>query len=306
MQDLNDLFYFVQVVDHGGFAPAGRALGVPKSTLSRRVAVLEARLGAQLIHRTTRSVSVTELGQEYYRHCVAMLVEADAAQEAVERRLAQPQGLVHLSCPPGLLCFLVAPLISRFMEQYPRVQVQLEATNRRVDVVREGFDLALRVRFPPLADSDLSMRVLSKSPHRLMAAPELFAESTQPAVPEDLHDFPTLGLERHGTTHIWHLNGPDGATARIEHHPRLVTDDVATLRRAAIDGHGVVQLPLIVGGNDIAAGTLVDVLPDWVPRDGIFHAIFPSRRGLLPSVRALIDYLADNLEDVDFIPHDAF
>lgn len=302
MQDLNDLFYFVQVVDHCGFAPAGRALGIPKSKLSRRVAALESRLGVRLINRSTRSVSVTELGQAYYSHCAAMLVEAEAAQETIERTLAQPQGLVRMSCPPGILCFLVAPLLSQFMAQYPRVQVHLEATSRRVDVVREGFDLALRVRFPPLEDSDLSMRMLSQSPQRLMAAPALFERFAEPQAPGDLHTLPTLDWERPDKSHTWCLDGPDGVSTRIDHRPRLVTDDVVMLRRAALDGHGVVQLPLLVGGRDIAAGRLVEVLPGWVPRGGILHAVFPSRRGLLPSVRALIDYLAASLEDVDFKP----
>lgn len=301
MQDLNDLFYFVQVVDHGGFAPAARAIGMPKSKLSRRVAQLEKRLGVGLIHRSTRNLAVTELGQAYYEHCAAMLVEADVAQETIDRSIAEPQGLIRMSCPPGMLCFVVAEQLSAFMARYPRVRVELEASGRRVDVVREGFDLAIRVRFPPLEDSELNVRVLSRSPQRLMAAPSLFEHYPRPTVPGDLNNLPSLDWVRPNHTHTWCLDGPDGSSTQIDHRPRLVTDDLITLRRAALAGLGVVQLPLLVGGQDVTDGTLVDVLPGWAPRGGVVQAVFPSRRGLLPAVRALIDFMAARFADQDFL-----
>lgn len=300
MQDLNDLYYFVKVVEHGGFAPAGRALGEPKSKLSRRVGFLEERLGTRLINRSTRRFAVTEVGQEYYRHCVAMLVEAESAQEVIDRSRAEPRGLVRLSCPPGLLYFLIAPLLVRFMEKYPEVTVEMEAASRRVDVIREGFDVALRVRFPPLEDSNLTMKVLSKSPQCLMASPQLLERFPRPRAPSDLRAFPSLDFEEPDGRHVWCLDGPDQVSTRVHHQPRLVTDDVFTLHEAALAGLGVVRLPMIVGGRDLLNGRLASVLPDWRPRGGIFHAVFPSRRGLLPSVRALLDFLGDSLEDVDF------
>ncbi|AWN17840.1 LysR substrate-binding domain-containing protein [Salinisphaera sp. LB1] len=299
MQDLNDLFYFVQVIDHGGFAPAARAIGVPKSKLSRRVAQLEKRLGVGLIHRSTRNLAVTELGQAYYEHCAAMLLEAEAAQETIDRSIAQPQGLIRMSCPPGMLCFVVAEQLSIFMARYPRVRVELEASGRRVDVVREGFDLAIRVRFPPLEDSELNVRVLSASPQLLMAAPSLFEDYSRPKVPGDLNGLPSLDWVRPGHTHTWCLEGPHGASTQIDHRPRLVTDDLITLHRTALAGLGIVQLPLLVGGRHITEGTLVDALPGWAPRGGVVQAVFPSRRGLLPAVRALIDFLAERFADQD-------
>ncbi|MES1926571.1 LysR substrate-binding domain-containing protein [Salinisphaera sp. T31B1] len=301
MQDLNDLFYFVQVVEHGGFAAAGRAIGVPKSKLSRRLAQLETRLGVVLIHRSTRSLTVTELGQAYYEHCAAMLVEAQAAQATIDRSIAEPRGLIRVSCPPGLLCFVVAEYLSAFMQRYPGVRIELEASGRRVDVIREGFDLAIRVRFPPFEDSELKVRMLSRSPQRLMAAPSLFERYWQPAVPGDLQGLPSLDWTRPGPTHTWCLDGPAGTSTQIDHRPRLVTDDLISLRRAALAGLGVVQLPMLVGGQDIAAGTLVDALPGWTPRTGVVQAVFPSRRGLLPAVRLLIDYLAEHFADQDFL-----
>lgn len=294
MDDLNDLYYFAQVVEHGGFAPAGRALNMPKSKLSRRIALLEERLGVRLLQRSPRHFSVTEIGLEYQRHCLAMLVEAQAAREAIERTRSEPQGLVRMSCPTTLLQYRVGELVSRFMLEYPKVQVQLEATNRRVDVLGEGLDLALRVRFPPLESSDLVMRVLADSPQRLVASPEFLRGRELPLRPADLSGLPSLdwGPPRE---HRWCLEGPDGATAEVRHQPRLVSDDMSTLRQAALRGVGVVQLPCMVVEQDLQAGRLLDIMPQWAPRCGVVHALFPSRRGLLPSVRSLIDYLAEQM-----------
>lgn len=301
MQDLNDLYYFVKVVDHGGFAPAGRALGVPKSKLSRRIAMLEDRLDTRLINRSTRRFTITELGQEYYRHCVAMLVEAEAAQEVIDRSRAEPRGVIRMSCPPGLIYFHVGQLLVRFMARYPDVKVEIDATSRRVDVLKEGLDLALRVRFPPLEDSGLTMKVLSKSPQCLMASKDFFEHHQQPETPDDLANLPSLDFEPSDGKHIWCLDGPNGASAQVRHSPRLVTDDVFTLRQAALEGLGVVRMPLIVGGRDLVEGRLIDVLPGWKPRGGVLHAVFPSRRGLMPAVRALLDFLGESMEDVDWV-----
>ncbi|MGD9802002.1 MAG: LysR substrate-binding domain-containing protein [Hyphomicrobiaceae bacterium] len=292
MRDLNDLYFFVQAVDHGGFAPAARSLGMPKSRLSRRIAVLEDRLGVRLVQRTTRRFAVTEIGQEYYRHCVAMLVEANAADEAIARIRSEPQGLVKVSCPSALIYFQVGDMIGRFMAANPRVEIHLECTNRRVDVIAEGFDLALRARLPPLEDSELIMKVLGNSRHRLLASPELLKRHTEPLVPADLAGLPSVDVGPPPGEHFWSLDGPDGSHARIRHHPRLIVDDMVALCFAARNGVGVAELPTMMIGREIENGGLVDVLPDWSPKSRVVHAVFPSRRGLLPSVRALLDHLA--------------
>jgi DNA-binding transcriptional LysR family regulator len=292
VQDLNDLFFFAQVVEHGGFAAAGRALGMQRSKLSRRIGLLEDRLGVRLIQRSTRRFSVTEIGRVYYRHCIAVLVEADAAQEAIDRTRSEPRGRVRLICPVALLHFHVAEMLARFMAANPLVQVQLESSNRRVDVVQEGFDVAIRVGFPPLEESDLVMKTLADSAQRLVASPKLLEGRARPLVPTALNGLPSLACGASPHEHSWCLEGPDGATALIRHEPRMVTDDMAALRAAALHGVGVVQLPTMMVRKDLLEGKLVDALPHWVPRSGIVHALFPSRRGLLPSVRALIDFLA--------------
>lgn len=293
MQDLNDLFYFAQVVEHGGYSAAARALGMPKSRLSRRVIALEERLGVRLLQRTSRRLSVTEIGQEFHRHCLAMLVEANAAQEAIDRSRSGPQGIVRVSAPAALVCFEVGPMIARFMAANPRVVVELESTSRRVDVVGEGIDVALRVRFPPLEPTDLVMRQLAESPQRLVGHPGLFAESGMPRVPADLGAYPSLDLAGSTSRHTWELTGPDGTKARIGHHPRLVTDDLAQLFHAALEGVGIVRLPSMVADEALADGRLVEVLPGWSLQSWIVHAVFASRRGLLPSVRGLIDFLVE-------------
>jgi DNA-binding transcriptional LysR family regulator len=294
VDDLNDLYYFAQVVEHGGFAAAGRALHTPKSKLSRRIALLEERLGVRLLQRSTRHFSVTEIGQEYHRHCLAMLIEAQAAREAIERTRSEPQGIVRMSCPTTLLQYRIGDLISRFMVLNPKVQVHLDATNRHVDVLGEGLDLALRVRFPPLENSDLVMRVLADSPQRLVASPELLKGRTLPLLPADLSGLPSLDWRQPGD-HLWQLEGPNGAMAEVRHQPRLISDDMTTLLQAALRGVGLVQLPCMVVEQELAQGRLLDIMPQWAPRCGVVHALFPSRRGLLPSVRGLIDFLAEQL-----------
>lgn len=292
MQDLNDLYYFVQVVDHGSYAAAGRAIGMPKSKLSRRIIALEDRLGVRLLQRSTRKLAVTEIGQEYYRHCVAMLVEASAAQEAIDRSRSGPQGLIRVSAPPALVCFEIGPMIARYMAVNPRVTVELESTSRRVDVIGEAVDVAVRVRFPPLEQTDLVMRTLGESPQRLVASPRLLADRKLPLVPADLATLPSLDFAPMLPRHVWQLDSSEGGSVRIAHKPRLVTDDMSQLLHAALEGVGVAKLPNMVTGRYIASGQLLDATPGWTPQSGIVHAVFPSRRGLLPSVRGLIEFLA--------------
>ncbi len=215
LTDLNDLFFFASVVDHQGFAPAGRALGIPKSKLSRRVALLEERLGVRLIQRSTRRFSVTELGQTYYAHCKAMLVEAEAAQQAIEQTRAEPCGTVRMSCPVAILHTRVGSMVAAFMADYPKVTVHLEATNRRVDVVGEGLDLAIRVRPPPLEDSDLVLKILAQRTWCVAASPALVRTLGPAQTPEDLRKYPTLDLGPAHAQHQWRLTGRGGAVPRL-------------------------------------------------------------------------------------------
>ena len=296
MHDLNDMFFFAKVVEHGGFSAAARALGVQTSRLSRRVAELEEQLGVRLLQRSTRRVSVTEVGQRFYQHCAALAAEAQAAQDTVDSTRSEPQGLVRLSCPPAFLQNGVSDILTRFLQQHPRVRLHVEATNRRVDVIEEGFDLALRVRTPPLEDSGLVVRILTQSRVMMVASPGLLARHGRPERLEDLDAMPTMGAAWASGRHAWSFVTPDGSTASRSYQPRLAVDDFTTLRQAALDGIGIVYLPQYLVQDALDQGALEQVLPGYTLPEGIAHVVFPSRRGLVPAVRSLIDALAAGYE----------
>jgi len=294
--DLNDLYYFVHVVEHSGFASAGRALGIPKSKLSRRIARLEERLSTKLLLRTTRSFGVTEAGRAYYMHCRAMLTEAEAAEESIALTHSEPRGVIRMTCPVALLATRVGEMVAEFMALYPRVELHLDETNRKVDVIAEGIDLAIRVRPPPLEDSELVMRVLSDRGQCLVASPDLLSRLGAPDGPADLGRLPSMDLGQPQDEHRWLLCGPDEARAEVRHQPRYVTRSMLALRAAAIAGVGVVQLPRMMVTDQFARGELVQVLPDWSPRREIIHVVFASRRGQIPAVRALVDFLVEQFD----------
>jgi len=295
IQDLNNLYFFAKVVDFGSYTAAAKALGLQTSKLSRRIAALETELGVRLINRTTRRLSLTEAGKTFHRHCLALLDEAQAAKDAMSQILASPQGLVRISCPTGLLQGGVADVLVRFLAKQPRVRIALDATNRRVDVVDEGLDIALRVRKPPLEDSDLAMRAFGPDEMILVASPELIAAHGEPQTLEDIARMPTLSMASADERSTWRFLGVDGEPAELTHSPRLCTDDLFTLRRAALQGIGAVLVPRLLVANDLEGGALIRLLPSLKAHVGIVHAVFPSRRGMVPAVRALLDLLSETV-----------
>lgn len=228
-----------------------------------------------------------------------MLIEAEAAQQAVDTLRAEPRGSVRITCPVTLLHVHIGPMLARFMARYPGVTLHLEATNRRVDVVGEGIDVAIRVRPRPIEDSDLVMRVLADRGHRLVASPELISRLGRPQAPSELSAWPGLSTGANKHQHKWQLTGPEGARAEVYFTPRMVTTDMLALREAAMAGVGVVQLPLLMVRDQLASGELEVVLDEWQPRREVIHAVFASRRGLLPSVRALVDYLSEEYQRME-------
>ncbi|MDE7546982.1 LysR substrate-binding domain-containing protein [Acetobacter fabarum] len=291
MRDLNDYYYFVQVVDFKGFSSAARAIGVQKSLLSRRIAVLETFLNTRLLQRSSRHFSLTQTGRRFYEHCKAMLAEAELAEQSIAQLQAEPCGLIRMSCPVALLNFQFGAILSRFLVRYPSVNLQLESTNRRVDVLQEGYDLAVRVRFPPITSSDLVMRVLDTSTQCLICAPGVLAAHLD--TPADLASFPSMDFHTNPAEHFWSLENKLGQSATVFHTPCLITDDLAVLREAALAGVGIVQLPTIMVWKDVQAGRLVQALPHWTPHAGLVHAVIPSRKGVMPAVRALLDFMAE-------------
>jgi DNA-binding transcriptional LysR family regulator len=297
MQYLNDMYLFAKVVEHGGYSAAARALGMPTSRLSRRIVELEQALDVRLLNRTTRKISMTEVGRQFHQHCVALVAEASAARDTIEHTRAEPSGLVRISCPLGLLHSRVGAIAADFLQAHPLVRLHVDATNRRVDVVDEGYDIALRVRTPPLLDSDLVVRPLGSSQLILLASPALLAAHGEPSSLSDLDRFQTLSMTSPGERHRWQFEGPDGQVQTHVHTPRLITDDFVSLRQGALNGLGLTFLPEFMAHADIENGLLRHVLPQFALPQGVVHAVFPSRRGMAPAVRALIDALVRGFSD---------
>ena len=295
-KDLNNLYFFARVVDFGSYTAAAEALGLQTSKLSRRVGALESELGVRLLNRTTRKLSLTEAGKTFHRHCVALIAEAEAAKDAMSQTLSSPRGVVRVSCPTGLLQGGVADILGRYLTAHPQVRIALEATNRRVDVVDEGIDIAIRVRVPPLEDSDLAMRSFGPSELILVGSPSLVAAHGRPQALTDIERMPTLSMGTAGQEYSWRFVDSDSNSTELIHSPRLSTDDLHTLRRAAIRGVGVACLPALFVADDLSSGELIRLLPSLSSRFGVVHAVFPSRRGMVPAVRALLDFLSEGFK----------
>ena len=287
--DLNDYVYFAEVVAHGGFAAAGRALRLPKSKLSRRIAGLEARLGVRLIERSSRRFRVTEVGQSFYERCRAMLLEAEQAEAVVAEAQAEPHGRIRFSCPTGMM-EVIAALVPPFLARYPKVRLQVLAFDRSVDLIEERIDVALRVRSALTSDAALTMRTLGHSRRILVASPQMAGHVRSDIAA--LSALPTLSTSDDAGEIEWHLEREDGMRQIVRHEPRMSCGDFAAVRVAAAAGLGIALLPDHVCGEALGNGQLVRVLPDWSGQQGILHIVFTTRRGLPPSVRALIDHLA--------------
>ena len=293
MQDLNDMLYFAEVVERGGFAAAGRALGIPKSRLSRRVSDLETQLGVRLLQRTTRKLSLTEVGEAYLRHCQAMRESAQAAADTVAQVQTTPRGTIRVSCPVTLAQTVVAELMPRFLASCPEVRIDMLVSNRAVNLVEEGIDVALRVR--PSVDDSGSMVVkrLDHTTQILVASPELLIRQGTPQTLDDLAKLDSIAMSAPDGRSTWNLIGPGGVHQQVQHTPRYVADDLLTLKYAAVAGTGVCWMPDYMCQEEMRERKLVRVLPDWAPAPAIVHAAFPSRRGLSPAVRRFLDYLGE-------------
>jgi DNA-binding transcriptional LysR family regulator len=249
---------------------------------------LEERLGLRLIERSSRRFRVTDTGQAFYERCRAILAEAEQAEALVMQAQAEPHGRIRFSCPTGML-EPIAGLISSFLLRYPKVRLQLVATDRPVDLIAERVDLALRVRASLTSDAALTMRSLGKSTRIVVASPQL---ANRIETIEQLGQMPALATSDAADDLEWHLETEAGRKHVLRVEPRLGCEDMASVRNAAINGLGVAILPDHVCFEALKAGRLVRVLPEWRGVQGIVHLVFTTRRGLPPAVRALIDHLA--------------
>lgn len=294
MLDLNDFYFFVQVVDHGGFTAAGKILQVPKSTLSHRIQQLEGELGVRLLNRTPRHLGVTDAGREFYQHAVAMLREAERAESAVRNRLTEPIGTVRCTAGAATMQFAVSDMICDFLLQHPKVDVVAHAIDRPVDLISENFDVAVRAHSEPLPDSGLVQKMLAPVPWPLFAGAAYLERHGAPRTPEDLRAHPSLFAMRAEVTPAWRLRRVDGSGEELvlPLAPRLLGDDMVGLQKAAIRGLGIVALPSYVCRAAVRSGELRRVLPGWIGATSTITALMPHRKGMLPSVRAFVEHLA--------------
>jgi DNA-binding transcriptional LysR family regulator len=286
--DLNELLVFAKVVQAGSFTVAARGLRMPKSTVSRKVSELEERVGAQLLQRTTRKLRLTDVGQAYYEHCARIVAEAEQAELAVTRMQAAPHGLLRVTAP--LTFSFLAPIVAEFLKHYPEVQLELVCTDRSVDLVQDGFDLA--VRAGRLADSSLIARKLGSVERVVVAAPSYLAERGAPRNPKDLerHDCLVFGAGMEGN--VWTLHSGN-KSVQVSVRARMVVNEPDMLRAVALAGAGIALLPTLPSVTDFTSGRLRRLLPDWSSSGAPVHAVYPGTRHHSPKVMAFVDFLRE-------------
>lgn len=293
--DLNDLRYFALIVQHGGFSAAERYAHITKSKLSRRVQLLEERLGTRLLLRSTRRVTLTEAGRALYEHCAAMLVEADAATQAVEQLRSEPAGTVRITCPQMLAQMYVMRMVADFMRRYPKVRVEIQCNDRPVNLIEERFDIALHPRDDTLDDSSLVTRRIASGRFVLVASPAYISDRPTIEDPQQLTRHDTIGALRDGPEQKWALVATDGRPAKVSVRPRFLCSDYSMQYQAMLRGVGVALLPLRAVWFGLRDGTLVHLAKDWSATELSIYLTYVSRRGMLPSVRALIDCLVEGM-----------
>jgi len=293
MEDLNDLYFFASVVQYGGFSAAARTIGVEKTRLSRRIAALEKRLGVRLLQRTTRALALTEAGQRFYDRCLATVEGAQAAFDSVAELRREPAGLVRLSSPVLLTQRCLAHALPGYMAKHPKVSVFVEPTDRTVNVIEERFDIVIRAK-PVIEDvAGLVAKTLGNSQRVMVVSRSFLDQYGRPETPADLPKFNTAA----STDDIfdggarWTLTNLDNRTQQIELKPRLVTSDLRVRLQAAVRGIGIALLPEQVVVSPLREGLVERVLQEWSGAKNILHLVYPTPRGMLPSVRSLIDYL---------------
>ncbi|OTG65166.1 LysR substrate-binding domain-containing protein [Acinetobacter silvestris] len=295
LTDLDDFYCFALVVEHGGFSAAERATDIPKSKLSRRVYHLEENLGVRLIQRSSRHFAVTDIGMNIYRHAQVMMNAAQSAHDLVDHLSAQPRGVIKVSLPVSIAQSEMAKILPDFLKTYPEIKVQLLISNRRVDIINEGIDIALRVRANLDDDPSLVLRKFENIEQHLFASQAYLNEYGMLKTPEDLTEHRILSMVDEHLDQQMILHDDSNHQKKITINPVVMGSDLLMLAKLASQNCGIALLPDTTAGDYVKSGELVRVLPEWKAPHGIFHAVYPSRRGLLPAVRVFIDYLVEHL-----------
>ncbi len=295
METLSDIAVFVQVVRSGSFTGAADKLGLSKSVVSKYVTRLEDRLGARLLNRTTRRLSLTEVGRAFYQRSRTALEQIEEAEAEVSRLQGEPRGELRLSCPMSFGILHVAPQLAEFQARYPELSVDMVLDDRQVDLVDEGFDLAIRIG--ELPDSSLVARRLGPCRHIVCGSPEYFARHGVPQSPEDLSEHWALTYRYQDSPAEWHFVGDDGSHHQVAINSRLQMNNSLALREAVLKGAGVTLTPTFVVGADIKAGRLRPALTEYKTLQISIYAVYPQRKHLSPKVRAFVDFLSQQIQD---------
>jgi len=297
MHSFDDYYYFYLVVKHGGFSAASEASNITKSKLSRRILDLEAKYNVNLIQRSTRHFKVTPLGQELFEECQQIIQQVETANNVLLKQKSEPQGLIKLSCPSVMMRYQIRSLLNQFLKQYPKVQVEMELTSRRVDVLHDDIDLAIRTNFTANEDSSIVVRDVVRTTHCLVASPELL-QGRNIQFATELNDFPTLALGVQKNQYQWllhHIETQEQIVIPLT--PRIKSNDVAGIYYSALDGLGIANLPYLTVEDDITTGRLVHILPDWCSNIGTVQLVYASRKGQRLVMEKLIEYLVQGLRD---------
>ena len=292
MLDLGDLMVFTKVVETESLTKAGQALGMPKSTVSRRVSRLEEHLGVQLLHRTTRAVTVTHDGATFFEYCLRSMGVLRDGERALQNQHAAPQGVVRIAIPYVLGQSLIGPLLAGFLQRFPDVRLVSVLSDDAVGLLRQGFDVALAVG--PFADSGLIAVKLGTTGCGAFGAPGYFERKGMPQSHVDLPRFDLLAAGTVDRRHRWTRHQGEAEVA-VEFTPRLLANDLLLLRQAVLSELGIASLPAFLCKRDLAEGRLVDVLPGWQAADMSFYALFADPKGVPVRVRTLIDFLVEHL-----------
>lgn len=288
--DPSGMLVFVRVVQSGSFSAAARALALPKSTVSRRVSELEARLGARLLQRTTRKIGLTDAGRVYYAHAARIAQEIEEAEDAVAHMQSAPRGLLRVTGP--LSFGMLGPIVCEYLRAHPDARVELYATDRTVDLVEERFDVAIRAGV--LGDSTLVARALGAIERVLVAAPRYTKAHGTPKTPGDLASHACIAFGAGASAEVWALSS-DGGQASVRVTPRLVVNELEIMRDAALSGAGIAWIPGFACADDIASGRLRRVLPAWRSAPTPVHAVYPTARHLSPKVTAFVELVRERL-----------
>ncbi len=295
MRSFDDYYYFYLVVKHGGFSAASEASQMTKSKLSRRILDLEHQFNITLIQRSTRHFKVTALGQAFYEECCKVIAQVECAENVLLQQKNEPQGLVKISCPSVMLQYQVRHILTQFLKDYPRVEVELELTSRRVDVLHDDIDLALRTNFSVNEDANIVVRDVMQTTHCLVASPSLLQGHHIQLITE-LGDYPSVVLGTQKNQYAWHLHHRGrNESIEIPLQPRLKCNDLAGVYFAALDGLGIADLPYLTVEHDIASGKLIHILPEWCSNIGTVQLVYASRKGQRMVVEKLIQVLMTSL-----------